>query len=334
MLHRLVAPPLPKTRRRRRLPAVLLLVVAASLIAAPSALAGSLNFIPESGGSPNADGIRTLYILIALLGLVIFIGVEGLLIYSMFKFRARRGATAAQIHGNTQLEIGWTVGAAVILVFITVFTFIKLGGIKNPAASDISSTGQPVAQIGSSSDHLYASTDQPAPPAGSARMNIVVNGQQYIWKYDYPGQEHVFSYVDMVVPVGMTITLDITSIDVAHSWWIPALGGKMDAIPGYHNHTWFKIPLDAIKPGQKQVVYHGQCAELCGRNHANMYGNVIGMRYADWKRWYDGKAREISQAQDQAAAERKQLEKQQGQTSSAGGAQTAGGAGFGDNSNP
>ena len=324
MLSRLVAPPLPKTRRRRRLLAVASLVVLASLAAAPSAFAGI--FLPESGGSPNANGIRTLYILIALLGLVIFIGVEGLLIYSMFKFRARRGATAAQIHGNTQLEIGWTVGAAVILVFITVFTFIKLGGIKNPAASDINAQGQPVAQIGNSSDQLYAATDQPPAPAGSARMNITVNGQQYIWKYDYPGSQHVFSYVDMVVPVGMTITLDITSVDVAHSWWIPALGGKADAIPGYVNHTWFKIPLDALKPGQKQVVYHGQCAELCGRNHANMYGNVIGMRYADWKRWYDEKAREISQAKNQAAAERKQLEQQQGQASASGGGAPTGNA--------
>jgi cytochrome c oxidase subunit 2 len=268
-------------------------------------------FLPESGGSPNADGIRTLYILIAILALFIFVGVEGLLIYSMIKFRARRGATAAQIHGNTQLEIGWTVGAAVILVFITVFTFVKLGGIKDPAASDISASGQPVAQIGNSSDNLYATTDQPPPPPGSARMNITVNGQQYIWKYDYPGQQKVFSYVDMVVPVGMTITLDVTSVDVAHSWWIPALGGKADAIPGYVNHTWFKIPLSALKPGQRQVVYHGQCAELCGRNHANMYGNVIGMRYPDWKRWYDEKAREIQQAKSLAAAERRQLERQQ-----------------------
>ena len=289
-------------------------------------------FLPESGGSPNADGIRTLYVLIAILALIIFIGVEGLLIYSMLKFRARRGATAAQIHGNTQLEIGWTVGAAVILLFITVFTFIKLGGIKDPAASDIDAQGNPVAQIGHSSDNLYAATDQPPPPGGSARMNITVNGQQYIWKYDYPGQEKVFSYVDMVVPVGMTVTLDITSVDVAHSWWIPALGGKADAIPGYVNHTWFKIPADAIKPGQSQVVFHGQCAELCGRNHANMIGNVIGMRYADWKRWYDQKARDIQQAKKDAATERQQLERQQGQgAASSGGAPTSGGSG---NANP
>jgi cytochrome c oxidase subunit 2 len=305
-----------------------ILPIAGSLLFARSAFAGI--FLPQSSGSPNAQGIRTLYILIALLGLVIFVGVEGLLIYSMVKFRARRGATAAQIHGNTQLEIGWTVGAAVVLVFITVFTFIKLGGIKNPAPSQITANGAPVAEVpGSSSDRLYASTDQPPPPPGSASMNITVNGQQYIWKYDYPGPQKVFSYVDMVVPVGMTVTLDITSVDVAHSWWIPALGGKADAIPGYVNHTWFRIPVNAIPKGRTQVVYHGQCAELCGRNHANMYGNVIGMRYADWKRWYDGKAQQIKQAFQLAAQERKQRQQQQGAPATGQGATTASGAGFG-----
>ena len=284
------------------------LALVLALALAPSAFAGIL--LPESNGSPNASGIRTLYILIALLALVIFIGVEGLLIYSMVKFKARRGATAAQIHGNTQLEIGWTVGAFVILIFITVFTFIKLDEIKNPSASDIRSDGTPIAST-ASADNLYAATDQPPPPAGSARMNIKVDGQQYIWRFQYPNQQ-VFSYVDLVVPVGMTITLDVTSDDVAHSWWIPALGGKADAIPGYVNHTWFKIPLDALPKGRKQVVYHGNCAELCGRNHANMVANVIGMRYSDWKSWYSDKGRQIEQARQEAAKERKALEAQEG----------------------
>jgi len=299
-----VAPPLPK--RRTALAAILPLAVIGSLALAPSAFAGI--FLPESGGSPNADNIRTLYILLAILALFVFVGVEGLLIYSMVKFRARKGATAAQVHGNTRLEIGWTVGAAVVLLFITVFTFVKLNGITHPARSDIDTNGNPIASTSSPDSNLYAATDQPAPPAGSPSMNIQVNGQQYIWKFDYPGSERVFSYVDMVVPVGMTVTLDITAVDVAHSWWIPALGGKADAIPGYVNHSWFKIPADAIKPGSRQVVFHGQCAELCGRNHANMVGNVIGMRYADWKAWYQGKANDIKTAQSEAAKERASLQ--------------------------
>ena len=71
-------------------------------------------------------------------------------------------------------------------------------------------------------------------------MTIRVDGQQYVWRFKYPGQQDVFSYDDMYVPVGMTVLLDITSDDVAHSWWIPDLGGKADALPGYVNHTWFK----------------------------------------------------------------------------------------------
>jgi cytochrome c oxidase subunit 2 len=285
--------------------------VLAPLALAPSAFAGV--FLPESSGSPNAEGIKTLYILIAVLALIIFIAVEGILVYSMVKFRARKGATAAQIHGNTQLEIGWTVGAAVILIFLTVFTFLKLGDIKNPAASQIDQTGQPVASTSSPDSNLYAATDQPPPPGGSASMHIRVDGQQYVWRFKYPGSQDVFSYVDMVVPVGMTVTLDITADDVAHSWWIPALGGKADAIPGYVNKSWFRIPLDALKPGQHRVVYNGQCAELCGRNHANMIGRVIGLRYADWKAWYDRQAADVKAAQEAAAKQRAELQAQQGQ---------------------
>ena len=98
---------------------------------------------PESGGSPNADDIHTLYLLIFVLASIVFIGVGGALVWALFKFRARKGAVAAQIHGNTRLEIGWTVGAFLILVFITVFTFITLPGIKNPPASDIDENGNP-----------------------------------------------------------------------------------------------------------------------------------------------------------------------------------------------
>jgi cytochrome c oxidase subunit II len=294
-----------KTRRRlRRLAAVLPAVVVGVLVLAPAASAGW--FLPESDGSPNADAIRTLYVLIALIGLVIFVGVEGLLIYSLFKYRARKGRIAAQIHGNTQLEIGWTVGAAAILIFLTVFTFLLLDDIKNPAASEIDREGNPVA-----AGTLYAATDQPAPPEGSASLNIRVVGQQYSWTFFYPdveGQERVYAYNDMVVPVGMTVTLDVESTDVAHSWWIPALGGKMDAIPGYTNKTWFRIPLDAIPEGEDRVVYDGQCAELCGRNHADMVARVIGLPFDDWQAWRERKAEELATAQEEAAQQREEIE--------------------------
>src|SRR5215207_5125823 len=279
----------------------------AGLVLAP-AVASAGGIFPEKGGSQNADEIWTLYLLIFILAWIVFLGVAGALLWAMVKFRARKGMVAAQIHGNTRLEIGWTVGAAVILVFITVFTFITLPGIKNPSASDIDANGNPI----TASNVLYASTDQPAPPKGSASLNLRVDGQQYVWRYQYPKQgelPEVFSYVDMVVPVGMTVTLDITADDVAHSWWIPKLGGKMDAVPGYTNKTWFKIPDSAIREGANEIIFQGQCAELCGRNHANMVARVIGMRYPDYKTWLDRKVTEIQAARDQAAKTRAEIDK-------------------------
>ena len=256
-------------------------------------------FFPPKGASPNAEDIFQLYVLIFAMALVVFIGVEGLLIWFLFKFKARRGRVAAQIHGNTRLEIGWTVGAGVVLVFITVVTFIKLPGIKNPAASSIDAQGNPVA-----ANAYFASTNQKPPPKGAA-LHIVVDGQQYVWRYQYPpqGDKVVYSYEEMVVPVGMTVTLDITSDDVAHSWWIPDLGGKADAIPGYVNKTWFKV----TKPGS----YFGQCAELCGRNHANMYGRVTAVPFPQYQAWYDRQAADIKAARLEGARQRAELNKAQ-----------------------
>ncbi len=154
-----------------------------------------------------------------------------------------------------------------------------------------------------------ASTDLKA--VKGPTLKIAVNGQQYVWRYGYPGKDNLLVYSDMVVPVGMTVLLDITADDVAHSWWIPKLGGKFDAVPGYTNKTWFQIPPSAIKEGQTQVVFTGQCAELCGRNHANMYARVIGMRMADYKKWYADKVQEVKTARTDVAKQQKALQAEQ-----------------------
>jgi cytochrome c oxidase subunit 2 len=296
----------PGARIRRRLLVAVTAVAGGALLAAPKAHAGLL--FPESGGSPNADSIHTLYVMVFILALIIFAAVEGTLVYSLFKYKAKRGRRAAQIHGNTKLEIGWTVGAAVILVFITAFTFIKLPAIVNPKPSLVGPNGQTaLVQDG----ELVAATNNLSVKGPS--LHITVNGQQYVWRYHYPGKENLLAYGDMVVPVGETVILQITSDDVAHSWWIPKLGGKMDAVPGYVNRTWFRIPPDAIPAGKKSVIYTGQCAELCGRNHANMLARVIGMRMDDYKAWYRRKVQQVQQARQQVARQQKALLQQQGQ---------------------
>ena len=258
---------------------------------APGAFADALT--PESGGSPNADSIDTLYKIVLAVAVVIFIGVEGTLIYSLVKFRARKGRVAAQIHGNTNLEIGWTVGAAAILVILATVTFIKLDSIKNPVASGAGG-------LNTASGAQFASVDQPAPPKGKA-LNIDVNGQQFLWRYTYPdgdnnAQNNPYSYEEMVVPVNTTVTLDIRSQDVAHSWWIPKLGGKFDAIPGYTNKTWFQA--------RKLGVYKGQCAELCGRGHADMFAQVRVVTVEQYQAWITAQEARIVAANKAAAADR------------------------------
>jgi cytochrome c oxidase subunit II len=282
----------------RRLILTLLAVVAGALLLAPVASADLLT--PESGGSPNADDIDTLYKFVLAVAFIVFVGVEGVLLYSVFKFKARKGAVPAQIRGNTRLEIGWTVGAAVILVVLATLTFVKLDDIRNPPES-------------SANGLQLADTSRRLPPNGKS-LNICVNGQQYIWRYTYAQDCRAgknlgapFSYEEMVVPVDTTVTLDINAQDVAHSWWIPKLGGKFDAIPGYTNHTWFKIPGKfGTKPGG--TVFFGQCAELCGRNHANMTARVRAVSVEEYQRWLQRQKAAIKSAEQEGAKQRQELQ--------------------------
>ena len=281
--------------RKRRLLLIALVAACLLLLAAAQAAFGDA-ITPESGGgSGNATDIDSLYKITLYIAIVIFLIVEGTLLWSIVKFRARRGGPEpAQIRGNTPLEVGWTVGAALILVVLTVVTFLYLGGIKNPPKSGVNGLRADAAQ--------FASVDQADPPKGAGRpLNIEVNGQQYLWRYDYPGSQPLFSYYEMVVPTDTTITLDIRASDVIHSWWIPKLGGKADGVPGHTNHTWFKI----TEPG----VYRGQCAELCGEGHADMRAVVKAVPPDEFEAWEKRQRSDILAAQKALAQQRTEREK-------------------------
>jgi cytochrome c oxidase subunit 2 len=271
---------------RTRLTLALGTAVLASLVLAPAALA---NFItPKSGGSPNADEIASLYKITLYIAVFVFVIVEGALAYSVYKFRAKKGAVAAQIHGNTRLEIGWTVAAAVILVVLTVVTFVKLPSIINPPNSDADGLV------------LSASVNEPTPPNGH-KLTVCVQGRQYIWRYTYGASclnnafsdKLPYSYQEMVVPEHTTVVLDIQSTDVIHSWWVPSLGGKTDAVPGYTTYTWFKVPHTGL--------YHGQCAQLCGTDHAAMTALVKVVTPDQYTAWVQQQAQYLNSANAQVS---------------------------------
>ncbi|MGH2837621.1 MAG: cytochrome c oxidase subunit II [Thermoleophilaceae bacterium] len=277
---------------RPRLALVLLVALAAALVLAPGASADLLT--PESGPSENANDIDALYKITLYMGLVIFLLVESVLIYSLIKFRARRGGPEpAQIRGNTPLEISWTIGAALILVVLAAVTFIYLPDIKDPPESRADAL-----ELAEGVD--YATINQKEPPGGKA-LRIRVTGQQYLWRYDYEGQEdQLFSFHTLYAPVNTTVTIKGFSSDVAHSWWVPKLGGKIDVIPGHENETWFRA--------DEEGTYEGVCAELCGEGHADMRTRVVVLPVDEYQAWADQQAADIKEAQEGLAEQREERE--------------------------
>jgi cytochrome c oxidase subunit 2 len=223
---------------RRTVLAILASSVVALAIAA-TALAGSGGFLPPTPHSPNAHRITDTYVFVSIFCGVIFVLVEGALIAFIVKYRrGKRSATAEgfQIHGSTKLEITWTVIPVLFLAAIGSFIFYKLPGIAD------------------------------APKAAAAdQTTIQVEGHQFYWLFRYPNG--AISINRMVAPADQVVHEDVIGLtfDVNHSWWVPELGGKYDAIPGKTNKTWFKAPAGD---------YAAQCYELCGIQHAQMLATV------------------------------------------------------------
>jgi cytochrome c oxidase subunit II len=221
---------------RRKLPSFVLVLLVA-LATAGIAAAGNGGLAPVTPHSPNAVRITDTYWVVFGFTAFVFVLIESLLVIFIVKYRSRgrsRAVEGAQVHGHTRLELLWTVFPVLILAAIAVVVFWELPAI----------------------DHQ--------PSAATNPIHITVEGHQYYWQFDYPN--HARSINTLHVPVGAVVDLKVVSPDVIHSWWIPALGGKIQAIPGRVNHTWFRA--DAAG------AYTGQCAELCGVFHASMLATV------------------------------------------------------------
>ncbi len=233
--------------RRKPFVATILLVLVCALALAGAALAGTGGFAPPTPRSPNAQRTNDAYYLILAFTGAIFLLVETALVVFVIRFRSRgrpRTVEGPQIRGHTRLEIIWTAIPVVILAAITGFVFYKLPGIKNV----------------------------PAANAAGGRIEIGVEAHQFYWQFRYP--DGSTSVDELTVPVDRNVHLTLTSPDVAHSWWVPSLGGKIDVIPGRTNHTWFRA--------QQNGVYRIRCAELCGIQHAVMLGFVRVVPQSDY----------------------------------------------------
>ncbi len=243
---------------RRMLLAAPLVTIASVLLASPALAATGLNPLLPNAVSPNGHNLYQLYLMISIPALVVFLLVEALLLTIVIRDRRRRqgaGYRAPQWHGNTRLEIVWTIVPFLILVAIGYLSFNEL------------------------------QTDFVRPADAVTDLDITVQGHQFGWIYTYPEGFQVRSdgqnATPMVVPTGKLIRLRMAGTaagaDVIHGFWVPELMGKTDVVPGYDNYTWFKVP----EPGQ----WRGECTELCGAGHSTMQILVKAVtpdEYDDW----------------------------------------------------
>ncbi len=288
------------------------LLVLGAVFVAPAHAEWQLNMLP--GVTDLTREVWNLHMLIFWICVVIGIGVFGAMLYSVFYHRKSRGVEAANFHESTVVEVVWTVVPFIILIAVAIPAAGTLLRIENSDEAD---------------------------------MTIRVTGYQWLWEYEYVDSGvHFYSRLSdasnqarmmgsgidpysvdnylrsvdnrLVVPTGQKVRLLLTSGDVIHSWWVPALGGKKDAIPGYINDMWF----NANEPG----VYRGQCAELCGRGHAFMpivVEVVPPEQFQAWIAEQGGTTAAESEAEAQAAAQAQTASVAQAQGDEAAGEQAA-----------
>jgi cytochrome c oxidase subunit II len=259
-------------RFSRRLQFVVASVISATVLLMTSApaLANGLSLIFPDPVSPNGQRIYNLYLLITIPAVLIFVGVELALLWIIFRYRRRSpDHWGASWHGNTTVEIIWTVIPTIVIAVIAFISYQELVQDFTPEAAN-----------------------------ASTQMNVAVNGYQFYWTYTYDQGFTVNTgggTDPMVVPVGTMVHMTFDSDNVIHSWWVPALTGKTDAVPGYTNQSWIKVDpsvLQTCSGNDRHVdqktggcMLHGECAELCGAGHATMQIDVLAVSTDQYQAW-------------------------------------------------
>ena len=256
-------------------------VASAGVLAAADKM-NELNMSP--GVTALGQDIFDLHMLILWICVIIGLLVFGVMFYSIYYHRKSRGVTPATFHESTKVEIAWTV-----------IPFFILIGMAVPATSTLL--------------EIYDTDD--------AELDILITGYQWKWKYEYLGdtgenvsffsnlrtpQSEIYNSADkgqnyllevdepVVIPVNTKVRFLITANDVIHSWWVPELAVKRDAIPGFINETWTLAT--------EEGIYRGQCAELCGKDHGFMPIVVNVVSQEEYNEWLGAKQSEAAEIKE------------------------------------
>ncbi len=245
-------------RGRRSGIKVLLGVVASTILLAACGGASDLPQDSLNPQGPISRDIDELWNLVFWIAVVVFVLVQGALVVAIIRFRAKKGdqeRKIRQLHGNTRLEVIWTIIPAVVLAALVVPTVSVLFDIREE-------------------------------PTGDDVLNINVFGHQWWWEFEYVDSGGFFTANELHIPAGRDVYLTMTSADVIHSFWVPALNGKRDVVPGRVSH----LTLNADDPTAPDDPHFGQCAEFCGLAHADMRIKVFVHDDEGFATWADGQA--------------------------------------------
>jgi cytochrome c oxidase subunit II len=233
-------------------------LVALAVLALVGSSAGAALAVPGGIGpldsqTPNGEAINEVYWVVFAICAVVFVLVEGWVILFIVRFRRRRGvpehAEGPQIHGNTRLEVIWTLIPSLVLLGIAVYVFARTPAVQ-------------------------ATTE------GGREVRVRVEAHQFYWQYEY--ENGAISLDTLRIPVDTPIVLELTALDVDHSWWVPELTGKKDALPGRTNELGFIA--------DNEGTYEGWCAEHCGVQHSVMHTTVEVVSAAEFEGWVGDKA--------------------------------------------
>jgi cytochrome c oxidase subunit 2 len=249
---------------------------------------GSKYNLPEPQ-SVIAKDIYDQHIVLMWICLVIFIGVFGVMFYSVLKHRKSLGYKAANFHHSTSVEIVWTVIPCLILVVMAWPATKTVIAMKDTSEPDITIKatgyqwmwGYDYLQGDGEGISFYSKLSTPR----AQIKNKEAKGENYLLEVDN----------NVVVPVGKKVRVILTANDVIHAWWVPALGIKQDAIPGFIRDTWFT----ADTPG----IYRGQCAELCGKDHGYMPIVVEVLSDEDYAQWVSNQMEKSAASSESAAVD-------------------------------
>ena len=269
-----------------------LLVLGASM-ATPWALA--VNSLPggpavnqidlHPPASAIAADIQWLHVVMMVICVVIFIAVFGVMFYSMLKHRKSLGYKAANFHESVGVEIAWTVVPFIIVIGMGAMATRSVVAMKDTSNADltIKATGY---QWKWGYDYLKGEGE------GIKFLSTLDLAQREMSNAGKPQGDNYLLKVDnpLVVPVDRKVRIVTTANDVIHAWMVPALGVKQDAIPGFVRDTWFRA--------EKTGDFYGQCAELCGKEHAYMPIHVKVLSHGDYAKWVEGKLKEAAAAAD------------------------------------